>query len=494
MSESLSLATQALLAPSNLLISDLEKIFNRFSSAQIDYADIYLQLTQSESWVLEDRIIRNGSFNLSRGVGVRAISAEKTGFAYADDIHITQLEKAADAARSIALHGGAAFHLPKLTHVPVPRALLYHAENPLTAKDAAAKTALLQLIDVYTRALDPRVTQVVVSLAAEYEIILVAATDGTLAADIRPLVRFNVSVIVEEKDIRESAAAGGGGRYHYDDFFVADAELAKSYAKEAVRQALLLLEAKPAPVGPMEVVLGPGWPGVLLHEAVGHGLEGDFNRKAVSAFSGHMGEEVASPLCTVVDDGTLPQRRGSLNVDDEGTPTQCTTLIENGRLVNYMQDKLNARLMGTTSTGNGRRESFSSLPIPRMTNTYMLPGKDDPAEIIASIDRGLYAVNFSGGQVDITSGQFVFSTSEAYWVEKGKILYPVKGAMLVGNGPEVMRKITMVGNDLALDPGVGVCGKDGQSVPVGVGQPTLKISSLTVGGTGGIAEQAEEMI
>lgn len=494
MSDSLSLVTQTLLTPSDLLISDLEKVFNHFPSTSIDYADIYLQSSQSESWVLEDRIIRNGTFNVSRGVGVRAVAGEKTGFAYADDIHLLQLEQAADAARSIALRGGSAFHLPKLTQVPVSGALLYHAENPLTAADTTAKTALLQMIDVYTRALDPRVTQVIVSLAAEYEMMLVAATDGTLAADVRPLVRFNVSVIVEAGDLRESATAGGGGRYHYEHFFADDATLPKHFAEEAVRQAVLLLEAKPAPVGPMEVVLGPGWPGVLLHEAVGHGLEGDFNRKAVSAFSGHMGEMVASPLCTIVDDGTMAKRRGSLNVDDEGTPTQCTTLIENGRLVNYMQDKLNARLMGTASTGNGRRESFSSLPIPRMTNTYMLPGKDDPKEIIASIERGLYAVNFSGGQVDITSGQFVFSTSEAYWVEKGKILYPVKGAMLVGNGPEVMRKITMVGNDLALDPGVGVCGKDGQSVPVGVGQPTLKISSLTVGGTGGIEERSEEMI
>jgi TldD protein len=495
MSESLSLATQILLTPSNLSLTDLEKVFDQFSSAHIDYADIYLQLTQSESWVLEDRIIRSGAFNLSRGVGIRGISGEKTGFAYADDIDCAQLEKAAAAARSIAVQGGnAVYNATRLTEVVAPRPLLYHAENPLTAKDAVAKTALLQEIDVYTRALDPRVTQVVVSLAAEYETVLIMATDGTLAADIRPLVRFNVSVIVEEKQLRESATAGGGGRHHYDDFFVGEAKLAKSFAQEAVRQAVLLLEARPAPVGSMEVVLGSGWPGVLLHEAVGHGLEGDFNRKAVSAFSGRMGEEVASPLCTIVDDGTLSNRRGSLNVDDEGTPTQYTTLIEKGRLVNYMQDKLNARLMGTKSTGNGRRESFSSLTIPRMTNTYMLPGKDDPGDIIASIDRGLYAVNFSGGQVDITSGQFVFSTSEAYWVEKGKILYPVKGAMLVGNGPEVMRKITMVGNDLALDSGVGVCGKDGQSVPVGVGQPTLKISSLTVGGTGGIEEQVEEMI
>jgi TldD protein len=494
MSQSLSLATQQLLTPSDLLISDLENVFNHLASSQIDYADIYLQHSQSESWVLEDHIIKNGSFSLARGVGIRAISGEKTGFAYADDINLVQLRKAADAARSIALHGGARFKLPRLQQSTSPIKLLYDQSNPLTAQDSVTKTAFLQNIDQYASALDSRIKQVIASLSAEYEVIMVAATDGTLAADIRPLVRFNISIIAEENGRRESATTGGGGRYNYDKFFANDAEVAKYFARDAVRQALVLLEAQPAPSGMMPVVLGPGWPGVLLHEAVGHGLEGDANRRGVSAFSGRLGELVASPLCTVVDDGTLNNRRGSLNIDDEGTPTQCTTLIENGRLVNYMQDKLNARLMGMKSTGNGRRESFASITIPRMTNTYMLPGKDDPNDIIASMDRGLYAVNFSGGQVDITSGQFVFSTSEAYWVENGKIAYPVKGAMLVGNGPDVMNKITMVGNDLALDQGVGVCGKDGQSVPVGVGQPTLKISSLTVGGTGGIEEQSEELI
>ncbi len=495
MSNALSLADQQILAPSQLSFEVVEKVFDHFVGSQIDFADIYFELTQSESWVLEDRIIKSGSFNISRGVGVRAVSEEKTGFAYSDEINFLQLRQAADAARGIVLYGGNfVSKLPKPQEIDAHLAPLYGLDNPLVLHPTILKTQLLQEIDAYTRQLDPRVTEVIASLAGAYEIISVIAMDGTLAADVRPLVRFNVTVIVEENGLRESASAGGGGRYSYEHFFVNHHELAKHFARDAVRQATLMLSAKPAPVGMMPVVLGPGWPGVLLHEAVGHGLEGDFNRKGVSAFSGKLGEMVTSPLCTIVDDGTLPNRRGSLNVDDEGTPTQCTVLIENGQLKNYMQDKLNARLMGMQPTGNGRRENFSALPIPRMTNTYMLPGKDDPGEIIASIDKGIYAVNFSGGQVDITSGQFVFSASEAYLIEKGKIKYPVKGVMLIGSGPEVMQKVTMVGNDLALDQGVGVCGKDGQSVPVGVGQPTLKISSLTVGGTGGVEERAEEMI
>jgi len=493
MTNPLSFASQQLLMPSQLNLTDLEKIFQHFVSKQIDYADIYLQSSQSESWVLEDHIIKSGSYNIARGVGVRAISGEKTGFAYSDDINLAQLETAADAAKGIALQGGSALHLPKL-HETDQRVSLYSDDNPLTTHTTIQKTALLQSIDQYTHSLDPRVKQVIASVSGSYDVIMVAATDSTLAADVRPLIRFNVTVIVEENGRRESSSMGGGGRYSYQQFFENDYELAKRFARDAVRQALILLEARPAPVGMMPVILGNGWPGVLLHEAVGHGLEGDFNRKKVSAFSGKMGEMVASPLCTVVDDGTLQGRRGSLNIDDEGTPTSCTTLIENGRLVNYMQDKLNARLMGMKPTGNGRRESFAALPIPRMTNTYMLQGKDDPQEMIASVENGLYAVNFSGGQVDITSGQFVFSASEAYVIKNGKIAYPVKGAMLVGNGPEVMNKIVMVGNYLQLDNGVGICGKDGQSVPVGVGQPSLKISSLTVGGTGGVEEQSEEMI
>lgn len=485
MSESLLIATEQLLLPSQLAVPDLEKVFHHFVGKSIDYADVYLQLSESESWVLEDHIIKNGSFNLSQGAGIRAVSGEKTGFAYIDSINLNHLETAAKTARTIAYQGqvgSVALSKNKNVNIisPVP---LYKNINPLTQHSAELKTKFLLEMDEYTYALDTRIKRVIASLRAEYETVLIMATDGTLAADIRPLISFNISVIVEENGRSESAFVGGGGRYTYEQFFANDKALAKKFAREAVRQATLLLTAQSAPAGMMPVVLGSGWPGVLLHEAVGHGLEADFNRKGVSVFSGRLGEMVISPLCTIVDDGTLLNRRGSLTIDDEGTPTTCTTLIENGRLVNYMQDKLNARLMNMTPTGNGRRESFQTLPLPRMTNTYMLPGESDPKDIIASIDKGLYAVNFSGGQVDITSGQFVFSTSEAYWVENGKIQYPVKNASLVGNGLEVMSKITMVGNDLALDEGIGVCGKEGQSVPVGVGQPTVKISALTVGGT-----------
>jgi len=475
---SLDMAREALLSPYGLGESDLQTVLDQLMGHSIDYADLYFQLSRHESWMLEDGIVREGHHGIEQGVGVRAVSGEKTGFAYSDEIMLPALTEAADAARAIARSGrqGAVQawqqHAGQRLYVPV---------DPLSSLDADQKITLLRELDAEARRQDPRVKQVVVSLAGTHEVILVAASDGTLAADVRPLVRMNVSVIAEQGDRREQGSAGGGGRIDYSYFQQQDYAL--EYAREAVRQALLNLEAVPAPAGPMPVVLGPGWPGVLLHEAVGHGLEGDFNRKGSSAFSGRMGEQVASPLCTIVDDGTLPDRRGSLNMDDEGTSTQQTVLIENGILKGYMQDKLNASLMGQVSTGNGRRESYAHLPMPRMTNTYMMAGEHDPQEIIASVDKGLYAVNFGGGQVDITSGKFVFSTSEAYLIEKGKVTRPVKGATLIGNGPEVMTRVSMVGNDLALDRGVGVCGKEGQSVPVGVGQPTLKIDSITVGGT-----------
>ena len=475
---SLDMAREALLSPYGLGESDLQTVLDQLMGHSIDYADLYFQLSRHESWMLEDGIVREGHHGIEQGVGVRAVSGEKTGFAYSDEIMLPALTEAADAARAIARSGrqGAVQawqqHAGQRLYVPV---------DPLSSLDADQKITLLRELDAEARRQDPRVKQVVVSLASTHEVILVAASDGTLAADVRPLVRMNVSVIAEQGNRREQGSAGGGGRIDYSYFQQQDHAL--EYAREAVRQALLNLEAVPAPAGPMPVVLGPGWPGVLLHEAVGHGLEGDFNRKGSSAFSGRMGEQVASPLCTIVDDGTLPDRRGSLNMDDEGTSTQQTVLIENGILKGYMQDKLNASLMGQVSTGNGRRESYAHLPMPRMTNTYMMAGEHDPQEIIASVDKGLYAVNFGGGQVDITSGKFVFSTSEAYLIEKGKVTRPVKGATLIGNGPEVMTRVSMVGNDLALDRGVGVCGKEGQSVPVGVGQPTLKIDSITVGGT-----------
>ena len=475
---SLDMAREALLSPYGLGESDLQTVLDQLMGHSIDYADLYFQLSRHESWMLEDGIVREGHHGIEQGVGVRAVSGEKTGFAYSDEIMLPALTEAADAARAIARSGrqGAVQawqqHAGQRLYLPV---------DPLSSLDADQKITLLRELDAEARRQDPRVKQVVVSLASTHEVILVAASDGTLAADVRPLVRMNVSVIAEQGDRREQGSAGGGGRIDYSYFQQQDHAL--EYAREAVRQALLNLEAVPAPAGPMPVVLGPGWPGVLLHEAVGHGLEGDFNRKGSSAFSGRMGEQVASPLCTIVDDGTLPDRRGSLNMDDEGTSTQQTVLIENGILKGYMQDKLNASLMGQVSTGNGRRESYAHLPMPRMTNTYMMAGEHEPQEIIASVDKGLYAVNFGGGQVDITSGKFVFSTSEAYLIEKGKVTRPVKGATLIGNGPEVMTRVSMVGNDLALDRGVGVCGKEGQSVPVGVGQPTLKIDSITVGGT-----------
>lgn len=479
MNTMLQSVSEHLLAPGNLTLDSLSAVLGEVAGPGIDAADLYFQSQVSETWVLEDGIVKEGSFNLDQGVGVRAQSGEKTGFAYSNAIGLDALTQAAQAARSISRAGQQgrvqAFVCPQVTQ-------LYAEGNPLDVMNRAEKVELLQRIDRATRALDPRIKQVTVSLAGVWDRILVAAHDGSLSADIRPLVRFNVSVIVEQNGRRERGGHGGGGRTDYRYFL--DEDRAMGYAREALRQALVNLEAIAAPAGSMPVVMGAGWSGVLLHEAVGHGLEGDFNRKGSSAYSGKIGEKVASSLCTIVDDGTLAGRRGSLSVDDEGTPTQCTTLIENGVLKGYMQDKLNARLMGVAATGNGRRESYAHLPMPRMTNTYMLAGASDPEEIIRSVKKGIYCANLGGGQVDITSGKFVFSTSEAYLIENGKITAPVKGATLIGNGPEAMSRVSMVGNDLALDSGVGTCGKDGQSVPVGVGQPTLKIDAITVGGTG----------
>ena len=479
MNTMLQSVSEHLLAPGDLTLDSLGSVLGEVAGPGIDAADLYFQSQVSESWVLEDGIVKEGSFNLDQGVGVRAQSGEKTGFAYSNAISLDALQQAARAARSISRAGQQgrvqAFVSPQVTQ-------LYAQDNPLDVIGRAEKVELLQRIDRATRALDPRIKQVTVSLAGVWDRILVAAHDGGLSADIRPLVRFNVSVIVEQNGRRERGGHGGGGRTDYRYFLEEDR--AMGYAREALRQALVNLEAIAAPAGSMPVVMGAGWSGVLLHEAVGHGLEGDFNRKGSSAYSGKVGQKVASSLCTIVDDGTLAGRRGSLSVDDEGTPTQCTTLIENGVLKGYMQDKLNARLMGVAATGNGRRESYAHLPMPRMTNTYMLAGESDPEEIIRSVKKGIYCANLGGGQVDITSGKFVFSTSEAYLIEDGKITAPVKGATLIGNGPEAMSRVSMVGNDLALDSGVGTCGKDGQSVPVGVGQPTLKIDAITVGGTG----------
>lgn len=480
MSNRLALAQRQLLEPGGLDQAHLERVLGELMGPAIDSGDLYFQSTSHESWVLEDGLVRSGSHSAEQGVGIRAISGEKTGFAYADEIILPSLLRASGAARAIARQGSEGqVQAWKQSQTPV----LYSADDPIQAMGAAEKVDLLRQVDTYARSRDPRVSQVIVSLAATHETILVASTDGTLAADIRPLVRLNVSVIAEQSGRREQGSDGGGGRFSYQELLENDAW--RVMADEAVRQALVNLEADAAPAGTMTVVLGPGWPGVLLHEAVGHGLEGDFNRKGTSAYSGRLGEKVASECVTVVDDGTLERRRGSLTVDDEGTATQRNVLIENGVLRTYMQDKLNAGLMKTAPTGNGRRESFAHLPMPRMTNTFMLAGETPPEEIIASVDRGLYAANFAGGQVDITSGRFVFSASEAYLVENGRITRPVKGATLIGSGPEVMNRVSMVGNDLKLDAGVGVCGKDGQSIPVGVGQPTLRIDGLTVGGTEG---------
>ena len=475
----LETAERCLLAPFDLEAAALGRVFGLLGAHRIDDADLYFQATQSESWSLEEGIVKSGSFSIECGVGVRAISAEKTAFAYSDEISFAALDDAARAARAIARAGqGRRVQVVPRHAAPVP---LYSQADPLASLDAAAKVALLERLERLCRARDPRVTQVMASLGGEHDVVLIARADGSIAADVRPLVRLSVQVIAEQNGRREVGSAGGGGRTDYAHF--TEAVLA-DYAERAVAQALVNLEARPAPAGTMTVVLGPGWPGILLHEAVGHGLEGDFNRKGSSAFAGRIGERVAAPGVTVVDDGTMPQRRGSLTVDDEGTPAQRTVLIEDGVLRGYLQDRLNARLMKMKPTGNGRRESFAHVTLPRMTTTYMLAGPHDPAEIIASVKQGVYATNFSGGQVDITNGKFVFSAAEAYRIENGKITYPVKGATLIGNGPDALTRVAMIGNDLQLDTGIGTCGKEGQSVPVGVGQPTLRIDGLTVGGTG----------
>ena len=474
----LTLAQDRLLLPAGLDAGGLERTFGTLLGPGIDFGDLYFQHARRESWSVEDGIVKDGAHSIEQGVGVRAIAGEKTGFAYSDDIHGDALLGAARSARAISREGGAQ---PARSLVRGNARALYPALDPIDGMGNEAKVEVLKRLDRFLRAADPRVQQVMVSLSGGVDTILIARSDGVLAGDIRPLVRLNVQVIVEQHGRRESGYSGGGGRYSYEELF-ADGR-PEAFAREALRQALVNLEAIPAPAGVMTVVLGPGWPGVLLHEAVGHGLEGDFNRKGTSVYAGRVGERVAAPGVTIVDDGTLDGRRGSLNIDDEGHPTQCTTLIEDGILVGYMQDSLNARLMGVAPTGNGRRESFAHMTMPRMTNTYMRAGQHDPEEMIRSVKRGLYAVNFGGGQVDITSGKYVFSATEAYLIEDGKVTAPVKGATLIGNGPETMQRVTMVGNDLALDEGVGVCGKDGQSVPVGVGQPSLLIDQLTVGGT-----------
>jgi TldD protein len=473
----LETAEQTLLAPFDLETGKLQRVFGTLMGRKVDYADLYFQYSRFEGWSLEEGIVKSGSFNIEQGVGVRAVSGEKTAFAYSDEISFNALEDAAKATRAIASAGQAKRIKSNLSKPPVA---LYAAIDPIASLDSGAKVALLEKLERKCRALDPRIKQVMASLGGEYEVVLIARADGGIAADVRPLVRLSVQVIGEQNGRRESGSSGGGCRGDYAHF--TDAVL-DSYAQQAVSQALTNLESRPAPAGSMTVVLGPGWPGVLLHEAVGHGLEGDFNRKGSSAFSGRLGERVASPGVTVVDDGAMPGRRGSLTVDDEGNPTQRNVLIEDGVLRGYLQDSLNARLMKMPITGNARRESFAHLTLPRMTNTYMLAGSQDPKEIIASVKKGLYATNFGGGQVDITSGKFVFSAAEAFMIEDGKVTYPVKGATLIGNGPDVLTRVAMIGNDLALDPGIGTCGKEGQSVPVGVGQPTLRIDGLTVGGT-----------
>ncbi len=480
-SESLRRAQEGILAPAGLDVGGVERALSLILGAAVDSADLYFQQQRAESWALEDGIVKEGGASLRQGVGVRALAGEKTGFACSDQIERPALEEAARAARAIAARGGSGA-LQAWRPGPGPGHRLYLPDDPLQGLSDQDKVAWLERIDRETRRMDSRVVQVIAGVHAQHELVLIAGSDGVLAGDVRPLVRMNVAVIVEQAGRREQGYAGGGGRFTLRELLQGERPLA--LAREAVRQGLINLDAVPAPAGPMTVVLGPGWPGVLVHEAIGHGLEGDFNRKGTSAFSGRIGERVAAPGCTVVDDGAMARRRGSLNVDDEGTPTQCTTLIEDGVLRAYLQDRLNARLMGQRSTGNGRRESYAHVTLPRMTNTYMRPGPYAPEEILASVRDGIYAVNFGGGQVDITSGKFVFSACEAYRIENGRIGAPIKGATLVGNGPDVLTRVSMIGNDLKLDEGIGVCGKEGQSVPVGVGQPTLRIDGLTVGGTG----------
>ena len=469
-------AQNTLWLPGALDEAGLVPVLESMLAKGADFADLYFERTISESWSLEDSIVKDGSFSVGGGVGVRALCGEKTGFSYSDQADLESIKKAAVAASSIA--AGSSNSIAPIK--AVSQNPLYKMVNPLDTLGPDAKVALLQKADALARKMDPNVVDVSVSLVGAWKTVLVLATDGTLAADVRPLVRFSVSLVLEKNGRKERGNGGGGGRAGYEQF---DEATVAKYVEDAIKMAQVNLEAIDAPAGTMPVVLGSGWPGVLLHEAVGHGLEGDFNRKGTSNYSGRIGTSVASELCTIVDDGTLQNLRGSLTVDDEGTPTQYTTLVEKGVLQGYMQDKHNARLMGHALTGNGRRESYSHLPMPRMTNTYLLPGEDDPEDIIRSVKKGLYAVNFGGGQVDITSGKFVFAASEAYLIEDGKITAPVKGATLIGNGPEAMSKVSMLGNDLALDKGVGTCGKEGQSVPVGVGQPTLKVDELVVGGT-----------
>lgn len=478
MIQSLEKAQQQILLPVGIETRDIESTLDKLMAHDIDSADLYFESARAESWVMEDSIIREGSHSIDQGVGVRAISGEKTGFAYSDEIILPALDNAASAARAIARSGGEGSLAAWKQQDVVP---LYSPKLPMDSISSEDKVALLEKIDVLCRRRDPRVKQVIAGLSASHTTVMVAASDGTFAADFRPLVRLNVNVIVEDGNRIEKGSAGGGGRFGYEYF--QDDTLLQSYIDEAIDQALTNLDAVAAPAGSMTVVLGPGWPGILLHEAIGHGLEGDFNRKGTSAFAGRIGERVATDAVTVVDDGTIPNRRGSLSIDDEGVKTECTTLIENGVLRTYMQDKMNAGLMGMQPTGNGRRESYAHLPMPRMTNTYMLGGNHEAEEIIASVDKGIYASQFGGGQVDITNGKFVFSASQAWMIENGKLAAPIKGATIIGNGPDVLTRVSMVGNDMALDSGVGMCGKDGQSVPVGVGQPTIRIDELTVGGT-----------
>ena len=478
MNQSLEIAKRHLLSSAGLEITDIQKTLDQIITHQVDQADLYFESSRSESWMLEDSLLKEGTFSIDQGVGVRAISGEKTGFAYSDEIILPALTNAARVAHAIASSGGNG-RIQAWHQRPVNP--LYCDDDPILSITSDKKVALLKKVDEMARKKDSRVQQVIATLSSSHNTVLVASIDGILSADVRPLIRLNVSVIVEQNNKRERGSAGGGGRFGYEYF--SNDDLLASYVDEAVSQALINLEAVAAPAGSTTVVLGPGWPGILLHEAIGHGLEGDFNRKGTSAFSGRIGDRIANKQVTVVDDGTIPGRRGSLTIDDEGVPTECTTLIERGILKNYMQDKHNARLMRMKSTGNGRRESYAHLPMPRMTNTYMLADTLDPSEIIASVDRGIYATQFSGGQVDITNGKFVFSTSQAWLIEKGKVTKPIKGATLIGNGPDVLTRVSMVGNNLEMDTGIGVCGKEGQSVPVGVGQPTIRIDNLTVGGT-----------
>jgi TldD protein len=477
--ERLAVAQRLLLEPFGLNESHLSRALAEITAHKVDDADLYFQYTRSEGWSLEEGIVKTGSFSIDQGVGVRAVSGEKTAFAYSDDISEASLLDAARTVRTISAGAGTGSTKVGAKKIAGGRSL-YDGLDPIATLDSTAKVQLLERAEKLARSKDPRVAQVMAGLASEYDVVMVARADGTLAADVRPLVRLSITVIAEQNGRREMGTGGGGGRFglaYFDDAQI------ETYVNDAVNAALTNLDSRPAPAGEMTVVLGPGWPGILLHEAIGHGLEGDFNRKGSSAFSGRVGKRVAAKGVTVLDDGTISDRRGSLNVDDEGNPSQRNVLIEDGMLRGYIQDSLNARLMGVAPTGNGRRESYAHIPMPRMTNTYMLGGDKPPEEIVASIKKGLYATNFGGGQVDITSGKFVFSASEAFWVEDGKILYPVKGATIVGNGPDALTRVTMIGNDMSLDSGVGTCGKEGQSVPVGVGQPTLRIDGLTVGGT-----------